>query len=511
MTRSSANQRLNPIIPRKAELGSILALIGLYLISDVVGEDQSAMNVFGPSMLFVILGAGAWNLVKGDSLMIWTPLFSFRVATGIYFGIGSLVPFFVDETSKTYLQEFYRFSDSEVAKLNLIVASMVFVVLATCRTTYMVFPPTDRMVARVNDWGEQHEAKRIRNYGLFYVIVGSLINYLVIVPVAIGWVTIVLPGALTSLAAMSLCGIYLLTVWSLASARRAFPLVCCFVALEMSVGLLMFNKTAALLPLMTFSMGLLVNKISATRVALVCCGIGLALSMMQPLVSFARDELIRRQGDYFGGSLTERYEILASYYFDPATLHSAGSVSQSGWTRVTYVNAGTFAIALYDRGYAGDSFKNMFAVLIPRVLWPDKPIDQTPREFAAMSYGEFAENSVTPTIFAEAYWNFGWLGIPMIGISLGLALALLSINVIRLLNRKAWLYMPVLLTSMQFGLSIDGLFVSSVIGGAAILVGMQLSTAIVEALMRSYGIDNPPRVPPAQQHSLSMAPVRMVR
>jgi hypothetical protein len=192
-------------------------------------------------------------------------------------------------------------------------------------------------------------------------------------------------------------------------------------------------------------------------------------------------------------------------------LHSEGDVAQSGWIRITYVNAGAFAISLYDRGFAGDSFKNMFAVLVPRMFWPDKPIDQTPREFAAMSYGEFAENSVTPTIFAEAYWNFGWLGIPMIGISLGLALALLSINVIRLLNRKAWLYMPVLLTSMQYGLSIDGLFVSSVIGGAAIIGGMQLSTAVIEVLMRSYGIDNPPRAPPARDRRLPSTPMRMVR
>lgn len=79
-------------------------------------------------------------------------------------------------------------------------------------------------------------------------------------------------------------------------------------ALEMSVGLLMFNKTEALLPLIIFLMGFLVSRISAIRVIFVCCAIGVVLNVMQPLVSFSRDELIRRQGDYYGGSLLERFK-----------------------------------------------------------------------------------------------------------------------------------------------------------------------------------------------------------
>ena len=272
----------------------------------------------------------------------------------------------------------------------------------------------------------------------------------------------------------------------------------------------MFNKTEALLPLIIFLMGFLVSRISAIRVIFVCCAIGVVLNVMQPLVSFSRDELIRRQGDYYGGSLLERFEILASYY-DPSVFHGVGSEAQSGWICLSYVNAGTFAIALYDRGFAGELFKNMFAVLVPRVLWPDKPIDQTAREFAAMSQGEYAENSVTPTIFAEAYWNFGWLGIPVVGIALGIALALLSINAIRLLNRKAWLYMPVLFTSMQFGLSIDGLFVPSVIGGATIIIGMQLSTALAEKLMHLLDIDVSPQASPAWGASLPFRAIRTIR
>jgi hypothetical protein len=491
------------MMPTKAELGGLLALITFYLVYDVVFEEDFIVNIVGPSALFVILGSAAWLLIKRDALMIWAPLFSFRVATAIFFGIGSLVPFFVGETSRAYLEAFYQFSDNEIAKLNLIVGCSVFIVLATCRLVYVILPPTGWTVTQSTTVDDKYSARRIRNYGIFYTIAGGLIKYLVIFPVAIGWVAIVLPGALTSLAAMSLCGIYLLTVWSLSRAPKIFAWVSLFVVLEISSGLIMFNKTAALLPFIVYSMGVLVQRITAIRILLVCCVVGLTVNVMQPLVSFSREELIRRQGDSIGVNLSERFEILAAYY-GPSTLYDVNGEVQGGWARISYVNAGTFAIALFDRGFAGDSFKNMFTVLVPRVFWQEKPIDQTAREFAAISTGEYADNAVSPTIFAEAYWNFGWFGIPMTGIPLGIVLALLSANTMRLLNRKAWLYMPVLFTSMQFGLSIDGLFVPTVVGGTTIIVGMQLTTAVIEIVMRSFGIDVSPQSSPAQHPSLPL-------
>ncbi|SEF14563.1 hypothetical protein SAMN05444161_8980 [Rhizobiales bacterium GAS191] len=504
MARPIVDRRSNPIIPTKAELGGLLALIAFYVVFDVVSEEgYYIVNVLGPSILFVIVGSAAWFLIKRDPPMIWAPLFSFRVATAAFFGIGSIVPLFLNETSRAYLESFYLFSDREIAKLNLIVACSVFVVLAACRLVYVFLPPTGRVVAQSSIKDHGYSNRRTRNYGAFYLITGGLIKYIVIVPVAIGWVTIVLPGAVTSLAALSLCGIYLLTAWSLSMAPKMFVWVSLFVALEMCSGLIMFNKTEALLPLITYSMGLLVSKISVIRIISVCCVIGLALNVMQPLVSFSRNELIRRQGDFFGGSLMERSEILRSY-FDKTVSSGVDDEGQGGWMRITYVNAGTFAIALYDRGFAGDSFRNMFAVFFPRIFWPDKPINQTASEFAAMSYGQYGSNLVTPTLFAEAYWNFGWPGIPMIAIPLGIILALLSANTVRLLNRRAWLYMPVLFTSMQFGLSIDGVFVPTVVGGTVIIVGMQLSTAVVEGLMRSFGIDVSPQISPARQPNLPL-------
>ncbi|SDR64036.1 hypothetical protein SAMN05519103_09323 [Rhizobiales bacterium GAS113] len=504
MARPLIDRESNPLIPTKAELGELLALIAFYLVCDVVSEQgYFIVNIVGPSALFVILGSAAWLLIKRDALMIWAPLFSFRVATAIFFGIGSLVPFFVGETSRAYMEAFYLFSNNEIAKLNLIVGCSVFIVLATCRFVYVILPPTGWTVTQSTTVDDKYSARRIRNYGIFYTIAGGLIKYLVIFPVAIGWVAIVLPGALTSLAAMSLCGIYLLTVWSLSRAPKIFAWVSLFVVLEICSGLVMFNKTAALLPFIVYSMGVLVQRISAIRILLVCCVVGLAVNAMQPLVSFSRDELIRRQGDSYGVNLLERFEILAAYY-DPSTHHDVSAEVQGGWMRISYVNAGTFAIALFDRGFAGDSFKNMFTVLVPRVFWQDKPIDQTAREFAAISVGEYADNSVSPTIFAEAYWNFGWFGILMTGIPLGVVLALLSANTMRLLNRRAWLYMPVLFTSMQFGLSIDGLFVTTVVGGTAIIVGMLLSTAVLEWVMWSFGIDVSPQRSAARHSSLPL-------
>ena len=128
MAHTIVEIRLNPLIPTKAELGGLLALIVFYLTYDVVFKgDDFLINILGPSVLFLVLASAAWISVKRDALMIWAPLFSFRVATAIFFGIGSLAPFFVDETARASLEAFYLFSNTEISKLNLIVACCVFV------------------------------------------------------------------------------------------------------------------------------------------------------------------------------------------------------------------------------------------------------------------------------------------------------------------------------------------------------------------------------------------------
>lgn len=75
-------------------------------------------------------------------------------------------------------------------------------------------------------------------------------------------------------------------------------------------------------------------------------------------------------------------------------------------------------------GRPGNSLRNAWAAMIPRILWPGKPIIT---RFAGELYGQifFQDPSrdgsaQAPTYTAEAFWNYGWLGVILISLIIGL-------------------------------------------------------------------------------------------
>ena len=83
----------------------------------------------------------------------------------------------------------------------------------------------------------------------------------------------------------------------------------------------------------------------------------------------------------------------------------------------------------YDDGRAGNSLDGFWMVMVPRVLWPDKPIiTRFGRELNAQYYyhpGQIEPQtgtSIAPTYSAEAYWNHGPLGVVFVSLLVGLGI-----------------------------------------------------------------------------------------
>src|SRR5919108_137043 len=98
------SRQLDCLVAPAWELAAIAGLICLYLVADTVFGDSShdALNIAGPLWLTVALGLSATRMVLGNTAAIWTGLFWFRVATAVYFGVGSLVPFYVNLATRMY-------------------------------------------------------------------------------------------------------------------------------------------------------------------------------------------------------------------------------------------------------------------------------------------------------------------------------------------------------------------------------------------------------------------------
>lgn len=96
--------------------------------------------------------------------------------------------------------------------------------------------------------------------------------------------------------------------------------------------------------------------------------------------------------------------------------------------RVSMNDVQAYLIAQYDSRQPGSSLNDFWAAAVPRLFWPDKPIitrfgTELHEQFWAIAN---ASSALAPTYTAEAYWNWGALGVLVVSILLGLELGWLT-------------------------------------------------------------------------------------
>jgi hypothetical protein len=79
----------------------------------------------------------------------------------------------------------------------------------------------------------------------------------------------------------------------------------------------------------------------------------------------------------------------------------------------------------------GETYKYFAVALIPRVIWPEKPVANSSNNFFAISYGISTETGVETSTFGvsligEGYMNFGFAGVLMAMAVQGLILSALE-------------------------------------------------------------------------------------
>jgi hypothetical protein len=185
-------------------------------------------------------------------------------------------------------------------------------------------------------------------------------------------------------------------------------------------------------------------------------------------------------------TLDDRWSIFTSYLRGDR-LNRPGEEEAQAMARFSYVNAATMVVAWHDLGRPGSTFENALAVFVPRLLWPDKPdISAGGRELYTEATGTVG-TSISPGLPAEAYWNFGWWGIALLMLPLGVVLALLAHASTRIMAQERWLYLPVVLISIQVGTRVDGLYVIDYIGTPFTIGVMYILLRGLEILLFSRG------------------------
>jgi len=185
-------------------------------------------------------------------------------------------------------------------------------------------------------------------------------------------------------------------------------------------------------------------------------------------------ELMRYYESWGSDATYPHMAVQWSWAFDTPFKWTKQVASHFGGTRQGMV------VSWHDAGMTGDSLGYALTVMVPRFIWPNKP------EITAIGADLYTAataqtgSSISPGLFAEAYWNFGWLGVPFLMIPLGIILGLFSQYSLYIGETENWLHLPVVFLGVQIGTRVDGTYVADVIGASGIALVCALMLFIIE-------------------------------
>ncbi|MEO8373761.1 MAG: hypothetical protein ABI471_00945, partial [Sphingomonas bacterium] len=442
------------------------------------GDTLTVINTVGPLIFSLGLILGIVSLIQRSVNNLWVPLFWYRVAMLVYFGMGALVPLYANEAARAMIHGFYEFFPNDLLRLNVMLAVFhVLVLLFSTMIMSIVTNTTKIRKARVKSFIATSNVS-LGACGAIFLVVGDLVNFLIILPATLGAYDVAGLGQFINLSLASLLGYFMLTLWALRNKSGWLPVIIGVASLETMLGLLLMTKFVALFPGVMIGLGFVFYKPTLRRLAIFASGMLLIFTTLAPIISYARNSALTT----YAGQPTplEVASIYISYYSDDADI-SGDDDSQNGWARLSYVNVGAFAMNQYDGGHPGDSLKYAPIIWVPRVLYPDKPyVTDIGKEFTYAINGNY-NSSTSPGIPAESYWDMGWLGVVIISATLALIFTLWSFYTYIVIEREAWHLFFVVLIGMRTASRLDGGFVVDILGPLGIAV---LAHFVIEFLNR---------------------------
>jgi hypothetical protein len=456
--------------PDALELFALVVIFVMELAAPTLfGEGAlDVINIGGPLALMAVLLPSAWYMAQRNIAVLWTPLFWFRISTATYFGFGNLTPWLANEATRLYMSALYPFTPADGTKVNLIVVACVLCVLFAA---YVFDAINRRKPQPIMKTVPFRRPDSLLGTGLAFLAVGSIYKYGLVLPMMFGWYDFVIPGVVTALAGCSYVGLFLLSAWAVTPGRRAWPIVAPIVLFELFTGLITFSKADVMLPLLMVCLGMLTRGATPRRTAILATTVIATVFFLQPLVAHGRAELIAHKGALGDAGLEERTAYVASY-FDPNSRRNGDPMVNGMLSRISYMNIDAYILNQYDNGAPGDSMRYALIAFIPRFLWPDKPITTSiATELSEVVTGQIGNgNSLGTGWFVEAYWNYGWLGVPLTMIPIGVLLAALSRIAVNALRNEHLFSLPAVFLGLKIGARVDGAIATDVIGASVMLI-----------------------------------------
>ncbi len=460
----------------------LLFLLAVYALADISRDNEIivAANKTGSCVVILVMLYGCWCNLQQSPAAIWTPLVWFRVATAAYFGLGQLVPYLVNDVALDRIRQAYNFTDSDILKLNFLDDLGIICVLAGAS----LIGSKARTLGRI----PRPSADPSLFLAVAFLTIGAILRYGLIVPFHLGYWQVI-PGFTVALSRAYSAGLLLLLLNGLQRGSAVLIAAIGLTSFDIFISVLLFSKTEVLTTVVFTTLAMWHRSPRLKALAIASLASVAIYMLLGPLVLYGRTVMEERYGEIDAAApLEERLAIVQDYFsYGRDEFQQPEGNYQVSLTRLSYVNIAGFVVSSRDRGYAGDTMKYALIVFIPRIIWSDKPAIAVigAELYTAVTGG--SGTYISPGLFAEAYWDFGWFGVPLMMVPYGILLGVLSRFAVAVAQKGQWIFLPAVLAGLIPGVRADGTYVGDVLGGGSVTL---LVYAVLSGLDRFFSVTN---------------------
>lgn len=460
----------------------ILVLLQSFWKCALSSKDIDLLNLVVPILFGTANLLLAWKLVRHSPTAIWNPLFWLLLACTLYYGLGQLIHLLGHPDSVERVNSLYFVDGPGLARTNLLNTVGVLIIVGTYLAAMTVFKRKQHPVASgPTDPAQEELSVREARYAVFpFLCIGLPVKYFLQLPYDLGLLTWTLPGSIKYLGMLS--GVAIIPLYWLYKKRGGAYRILFFAlfASEALASLVTLSKQRMIETALFLILGSQLVKPSVKKLAI--SGLLVVVTfvlVVNPFVTFAR---VSADRDWASAKdLSQALDLVEKYRQKKEQVRDVQFPNaQLWWTRLAYSNAELFAIRQYDRGHPGTTFQLAPYTLIPRFIMPEKPWMNYGLEFTYLITGDRIMRSATGLgAIGEGYWNAGWLGVVVVGIVIGLLLAVFYRVSRRIWETHHFMFLPLAMAGIVLGYRIDDWFVATYLGNAVQVAPMYLAIQYV--------------------------------
>lgn len=445
----------------------LVALIlwgSLYFVIGTMTNDLAPWNIAALVLIMAGCAGAAYVDIHKATYRLWYPMPWFLITSSIYYGFGPLLYYFSTPETIDYVDRYFPVNDWSLWRVTM----LNIVGMAGVITLYLIVFRKKTASTLVPSLAHA-STNRLHTIAALLIIIGLPVKLLFVLPRALGLWEVTIPGTVEALSMLSLIALIpLFELRTRPNGSHASLLFFLLLTIEVGTALITLSKLTILKIAIMLTLAWVLR--GATMKRLLVMGMSILViyvTILTPLVTYGRfnfnvkgvstgKEVIALAADFRSGAARAHLdEILPNV--------------QGWWSRLNYANAQAFAMVDYERGVGGDTFNLILWTFVPRFIYPEKPITTTGSLFNELVTNN-PESKSAPGMFAEGYWNAGWVGVAFVATIMGLCFALWEKYNAKHLLASNYKFILTMWMGLFPALQQDSWFVPGVIGWSVIAI-----------------------------------------